>query len=583
MSEIINTLLRLLRKDEKRGIIRIIVLMTISALLESLSVSLIIPLAMSIVNTREQGGIIGTILRGLGLNGSSNLVPLLLVGLILLFIGKNLFMVWEKRRQFYFTTRIYRRIHTDVVHYYMTRPYSFFLQSDSGRIIRTINNDTNQTYNLMNDMMTFCTEGIIFIIMTLVILIISPAMTLFVGAILLLEYVVIMKLLRPYLRRMGESYRKESAMANHWILQMIRGIKSIRVMDTESFFEKKNAEHVDRMLQVERKEHSLRDVPRALMESVTVSAMLIYLLIYYLGGNDLAELVPLLSAMALATVRLLPSVNRFSSAATSAAYRKSALKTVLEICEEAGKLPAENLSGTNSSLQAGNPGFQREIRMEDICFAYEDGKTPILDHADFRVCKGQSVGIIGTSGAGKTTSVDIFLGLLKPLSGRVLIDDWDASENPKAWLPLIAYIPQEVFILNGTIRDNVAFGQSPDQQDEKKIWEALEDAQLADHVRSLPDGLNTNIGEAGVRFSGGQRQRLGIARALYRDPQILILDEATSSLDQETETELMAAIHQLKKKKTLIMITHRLNTVSQCDEIYHMENGKLILQSVRQE
>lgn len=583
MPEIIITLLQLLRKDEKRGIIRIIILMTISALLESLSVSMIIPLTMSILSTREQSGIIGSFLKKIGLTGSANLVPMLLVGLIFLFIGKNLFMIWEKHRQFCFTTRVYRRIHKDVIHYYMTRPYSFFLQSDSGKIIRTINNDTNQTYNLMNDMMTFCTEGFIFVIMTLVILIISPAMTLFVGIVLLLEYVVIMKLLRPYLRRMGESYRKESAMANHWILQMIRGIKSIRVMNTESFLEKKNAEHVDRMLQVERKEHSLRDVPRALMESVTVSAMLTYLLIYYLSGNNLTELFPLLSAIALATVRMLPSVNRFSSAATSAAYRKSALKTVSEICEETGKLPAETLSETGSSLQVSKPGFQREIRMEDICFAYEDGKKLILDHADFRVCKGQSVGIIGTSGAGKTTSVDILLGLLKPLSGHVLIDDLDTSKNPKAWLSLIAYIPQEVFILNGTIRDNVAFGQDPDQQDEEKIWEALEDAQLADHVRGLPDGLNTNIGEAGVRFSGGQRQRLGIARALYRDPHILILDEATSSLDQETEAELMAAIHQLKKKKTLIMITHRLNTVSQCDEIYQMEDGKLVLQTTRLE
>ena len=583
MPAIIKILLGLLRKDEKRGVIRIIILMIISALMESLSVSLIIPLAMTIVNTRGQGEKIGVFLKGIGLAGSASLVPMLLVGLILLFIGKNLFIVWEKRRLFYFTTRVYRRMHKDVVHYYMTRPYSFFLQSDSGKIIRTINNDTNQAYNLMNDVLTFCTEGVVFVIMTLFMLIISPEMTLFVGAVLLLEFAVIMKVLRPYLRQMGESYRKESAMANHWILQMIRGIKSIRVMDRESFFEEKNADHVDRMLQVERKEHSLRDVPRALIESVTVSAMLIYLLIYYLGGNDLTELVPVLSAMALTTIRLLPSVSRLSSSATSAAYRKSALKTVSEICEKTGKPPAETPSKTGSPLPTLNPGFQREIQLEDICFAYEDGKKPILDHADFRVCKGQSVGIVGTSGAGKTTSVDILLGLLKPLSGRVLIDGQDISENQKAWRSLIAYIPQEVFILNGTIRDNVAFGQTSDQQDETKIWEALEDAQLADHVRSLPDGLNTNIGEAGVRFSGGQRQRLGIARALYLDPQILILDEATSSLDQETEAELMAAIHQLKKKKTLIMITHRLNTVNQCDEIYHMEGGKLVLQTTRQE
>ncbi len=210
MPEIIRILLGLLRKEEKRGVVRIIVLMIISALLESLSVSMIIPLAMSIVSTREQGGIIGVILKEIGLDGSANHVPMLLIGLILLFIGKNLFMVWEKRRQFYFTTQVYRRIHKDVVHYYMTRPYSFFLQSDSGKIIRTINNDTNQAYNLMNDVLTFCTEGVIFVIMTLFMLIINPAMTLFVGAVLLLEYVIIMKLLRPYLRRMGESYRKES-------------------------------------------------------------------------------------------------------------------------------------------------------------------------------------------------------------------------------------------------------------------------------------------------------------------------------------------------------------------------------------
>ncbi|MBP5305373.1 MAG: ATP-binding cassette domain-containing protein, partial [Lachnospiraceae bacterium] len=219
--------------------------------------------------------------------------------------------------------------------------------------------------------------------------------------------------------------------------------------------------------------------------------------------------------------------------------------------------------------------LDKEVKLTDITYRYPNSNKHVLTDAEMLIPAGKSVGIVGTSGAGKTTAVDIMLGLLRPEKGQVLTDGVDVMKSYDEWLSHIGYIPQSIFMLDGTIKENVAFAVKEDENTDAKVWHALEEAQLADFVRELPDGINTQIGERGVRLSGGQRQRIGIARALFEDPEILVFDEATSALDNETEAAIMESINSLHGRKTLIIIAHRLQTIENCDIVYRVAGGKI--------
>ncbi|MCX4315549.1 MAG: ATP-binding cassette domain-containing protein, partial [Lachnospiraceae bacterium] len=232
----------------------------------------------------------------------------------------------------------------------------------------------------------------------------------------------------------------------------------------------------------------------------------------------------------------------------------------------------EKTSGRKTSSRL---TFEREITLQNISYSYPNSEQHVLEHAQMSVPVGKSVGIVGTSGAGKTTAVDIMLGLLNPQEGQVLADGVDVMSVYTEWLSHIGYIPQTIFMLDDTIRANVAFGLAREEQTDEQVWYALQEAQLAEFVRSLPEGLDTQIGERGVRLSGGQRQRIGIARALYTNPELLIFDEATSALDNETEAAIMESINSLHGRKTMVIIAHRLQTIEGCDMVYRVKDGRI--------
>lgn len=219
--------------------------------------------------------------------------------------------------------------------------------------------------------------------------------------------------------------------------------------------------------------------------------------------------------------------------------------------------------------------FKKEISIEGLTFRYPQADEPVLDGVDLKIRKNGSVAFIGPSGAGKTTLADLILGILEPQDGRITVDGRDIRSGMRSWHAKLGYIPQTIYIIDDTLRNNVAFGISEDLIDDDKVWRALEEAQLKEFVSTLENGLDTNIGEGGMRLSGGQRQRIGIARVLYNDPQILVLDEATSALDNETENAVMEAIENFNGNKTLIIIAHRLSTVKNCDTIYKVEDRKV--------
>ena len=300
-----------------------------------------------------------------------------------------------------------------------------------------------------------------------------------------------------------------------------------------------------------------------------IGGMLGLIIIFLLAGRSISTMMQQLSAFALAAVRLMPSANRMNTYINQIAFYEPSLDVVIRELNDCTSYKYQD------EIENGLI-FSKEILLQNVSFHYPESEVYVLEKVDLKIPIGHSVGFVGHSGSGKSTAVDIILGLLKPQTGKVLIDGIDIEKAYNTWLSKVGYIPQMIYMLDDTIRRNVAFGEEETEIQDEKIWEALKDAQLLEFVKDLPEGLETKIGERGVRLSGGQRQRIGIARALYNQPDILIFDEATSALDNETEAAVMEAIDFLKGKKTMIIIAHRLETIRNCDIVYRVEKGKIV-------
>jgi ABC-type multidrug transport system fused ATPase/permease subunit len=313
-------------------------------------------------------------------------------------------------------------------------------------------------------------------------------------------------------------------------------------------------------------------IPKLLIEPVCITVMVGYMIFLVLSGESTENMIDVFGTLAAAALVLLPCVNRINNQINSIAYFEPFFMGVSDNLQD--EINGDRIDISFATDEEEKLPVKDIIEMKDITYAYPNSERLIFDHAELSIPVGASVGIVGTSGAGKSTVVDILLGLLEVKTGAIYADGVDVKQHYRKWLKNIGYIPQMIFMLDDTIRNNVAFGVPDDKIDEKRLWEALKEAQLDEFVKTLPEGLETNIGERGIRLSGGQRQRIGIARALYNNPEVLILDEATSALDNDTEKAIMDSINRLHGKKTLIIIAHRLQTIEKCDMVYRVEDGK---------
>lgn len=294
------------------------------------------------------------------------------------------------------------------------------------------------------------------------------------------------------------------------------------------------------------------------------------------SGRPIENMLAQISAFAMAAVRLMPSANRMNTYLNAIAFLEPSLNTVCEDIDTSEMIKKAVIEQKDTFEKLDE--IKNMIEIKDITYSYPNAEKQLFEAANMKIPVGKSVAIVGTSGAGKTTIVDILLGLLEPQKGEILADGVNVMTNYSGWLAKIGYIPQSIFMIDDTIKNNIAFGLAEEDIDEERVWKVLEDAQLADHIRSMPRGIDTGIGEKGVRLSGGQRQRLGIARALYHDPEILVFDEATSALDNDTEAAIMESINKFQGEKTMIIIAHRLGTIKDCDMVYRVENGKVTLE-----
>ena len=582
MKDIIIKFSRILNKQQRVRVIIIGVMMVIGAFLETLGVGLILPL-VSVITTPD---IITTnryakwICDLLNIHKTSSFILVIIVALIFIYIFKNLYLFLEYYVQYRFICNNRFSTQSRLMEVYLHRPYDFFLNAESGEIIRVVINDTSSAFNLLSTVLAFFTEAVISAALIVAIIATDPVMAILLAVVLGGLMLLINQLIKPVLQKAGIRYQLNSAKMNKWLLQSINGIKEVKIAEREDYFLTQFSKYGKCAIDSEKNNNVLGTVPRRSIEALGISSMLTIIALLMWSGRDINTMLPQLSAFAMAAVRLMPSVNRMSASLNSMAYMKPALDKLLEHLNstEQWHQGADQVDREHSFTDCSENGLQnlsREIALSDITFRYPNAEHAVLEHANMSIPIGTSVGIVGSSGAGKTTAVDVLLGLLKPQSGQVLADGVDIETAYHAWLSHIGYIPQMIFMLDDTIRGNVAFGMDSQEVDELAVWQALEEAQLAEFVRSLPEGLDTQIGERGIRLSGGQRQRIGIARALYTDPELLIFDEATSALDNETESAIMESINALHGKKTMIIIAHRLTTIEGCDMVYRVENGKI--------
>lgn len=570
----------LFEQKQKKQLVGLAVLILIGGLLETLGVSMLLPIVTAIMDPEAimEKEPVRDVAQMLHIQTSRDLIMYMLIVLIMLYVFKNAYLLFLTYVQNTFVTRNRNRMISRVMREFLNRPYEDYLGADIPTVFRLTDSDIPNAFQLILVMIQMITEIVVAVSLCIVLVVSSPLMCLFIVVIFLGLTLIITKQLKPRLNRIGHRNQTIQSRIAKWRIQSIYGLKDVKVLHREEFFVRNYYESGAVGANVARNYAVLNNLPRLLIETIFMAAMFLFILLYMMRGGDVTVLVPQLTVFAMAAVRMLPGINRINTYLSEIAYAQPCLDYLYDNLNESMKKDVNgSVTGLTGDKQPELPKLelQDKIVLDHITYAYPNTEKNIFTDAHMEVKKGQSVGIMGPSGAGKSTIVDILLGLLHVQAGKITCDGMDIFDNYPAWLAKIGYIPQSIYLIDESIRDNIAFGIDADRIDDKRIWEVLEEAQLKEFVEELPEGLDTTIGDRGVRISGGQRQRLGIARALYHNPEILVFDEATSALDNDTEKAVMDAINSFHGRKTMVIIAHRLNTIAKCDVIYKVEDEKI--------
>ena len=569
--------LGILDKKQKTSGIRVILLTLGGGLFEAAGVGIIVPFIFILTSENFQVPIsfANTFPFLLDLS-SEGIINLALASFVVFYLIKSVYLLFLAGMQTGYYYRLQRSVSTRLFNSYLAKRYTFHLQNNSGKLLSNTITESMQFANgFAGPALLFFNDLLITAMILMVLLYIEPVGAIVAFIIFSSLALLLFKASKKRAELWGETRQEKERLRIESAQQGFGGIKDIKLYGRENVFQDRYSKETYISLEAGRKQTILQNVPRIFLEFIAVAALCSLVAFITLAG-DKSNVIAIVGLFAAAAFKLLPTIARMVQSAQAMVFTSPVVSFMYDELVE-----NENYSSDSESAMPldSHVNFKKNLSIRDLSFVYDGVDLPALDAINLDIEVGSMTGFIGASGAGKSTLIDCLLGLIQPLSGELKVDGkLITSDNVYSWQKQLGYVSQVIYLLDGSLRDNIGFGIPPDAIDEFKIRSAVERSQLTEFIASLPDGLNTKVGERGVRLSGGQRQRIGIARALYNNPAVLVLDEATSSLDIITEREVMRSIEELQGSTTVLIIAHRYSTIENCDYLYKLEKGKIVAQ-----
>ena len=570
--ELISKIWSLFDRKDHRRLIGILALMLIGTMMDVLGVGLIVPVIAILSNpdSLKEVPMLGAIHQMLGSPATHTFLLWSLGGLLTVFVIKNVFLYAVYQIQNRFIYQKYAEIAGRLTSGYLLRPYTFHLQKNTAQLIRNISSELPRLVSsVLVPGLLLVSESLVFLGLFMLAIFFNPVATLIATAVLGTVLWLFYSFFRPSLAMWGRRVQEHSGGMIQQLQQGLGGIKEVKLYGRESHVTKNFVRHADIYTRNACRHLTLNQSSRLMVETLVIVVLLGTVMALVISSSQTSSILTTLALYAAIAFRLMPSANRLLTAATSIRFGTEALNV---IHEDLKAIPVEQ--GDNKE-KTKFLSFREAIELRNVTYTYEGAHQPVMECVNLRLEHGIMAGFHGESGAGKTTLVDLILGLIEPDEGKIFVDGQPIGSNLNGWQRQIGYVPQSIFLTDDTLRRNVAFGLEDKHIDDSRVWESIRLAQLDEFVKGKPDGLDTIVGERGIRLSGGQRQRIGIARALYHDPAVLVLDEATAALDSETEDGFIEVIRSLKDGKTILIISHRLSTLRHCHEQFQMNNGQI--------
>lgn len=576
ISELYKEIVYVLDAEQKKQYVKLLFMILIGSLLEIVGVSAVMPL-VTLISNPEVAKTHMTYLyisKLLGVYDVRTLILIFAIVLIIIYIVKNIFIVEMYKYQYRYIYRNQNEVSCRVLQGYLAQDYLFHTTHNVADLQRNIRQDVDSFFQILLSVSVLFTEGTTCLFLITYLMYQDFLSCIVVMGVMCVYLLIIGVGLRKKIKNLGSEDRTYTAEINKWALQALGGIKELKVCNIEKFYLKNYKKSYDHYSDAHIGYLWINSLARPIMESICIGALLGFVALRIYLGADLVVFVPIISAFVVAAIRMLPSFSRISNNISAITFYRLSMKNLYtEMIKMEGKVKKIIDESSDETIIS----IDNAINVENLTFFYPSRpEKKVIDNVSFKINSCESIALIGSSGSGKTTFVDLLLGILRPQYGSVISDGVNIYEHLGAWHRLIGYIPQNIYLIDDTIRANVALGLDRKLVNDEDVWEALREAQLDEFVVGLDGGLDSRVGDRGIQLSGGQRQRIGIARALYRKPQLLILDEATSALDNDTEEAVMAAINNLSGKLTMVIVAHRLTTIKKCDVIYEIEDGKII-------
>lgn len=546
-------------------------LLIIGIFFEMLGLGVIVPSLGLMVNpdVSRDFPVLKPILQSLGNPSQNQMVLYGVVLLVSVYTIKTIFLIYMSWKQSKFTSEMSVEISHKLFLGYMTQPYVFHLQKNSAELIRNIQNEVAQFSFISQSFIALAIEVSIILGVSMMLIMVEPIGALIIVLFLSIAIYGFYRLTKNRLLDWGIQRQEHATKSNQHLIQGLSGVKDIKILGREEYFVSQFDHHNFINAKIQIKSSTLGLVPRSYLEFLAVVGLAGLILIMLHQNKDFKVLIPTLGVFAASAFRMIPSANRIMTSLQGIRFSKP----VIDLLYSEFKHIKDGVISNYHQLS--DISFDEDIKLSNIYFKYPGSNTYSLENVSLSINKGESIGLIGHSGSGKSTLVDLMLGLLEQNDGKLLIDNVSKFEI-KAWQKKIGYVPQTIYLTDDTLINNIAFGIPQNEINLNRVQECIDASQLTQLVEEMEKGLNTYVGERGVRLSGGQKQRIGIARALYSNPEILIFDEATSALDNSTEIEVMKSIDGLKGQKTLILVAHRISTLKNCDKIFTLDKGKII-------